>query len=104
MDQHITKVIFRKFKDDMGIIAYFPALLADMNPHDNCLSYMHIGQHGAASIDMSKTLKASESEYENLKKELESIGYNLKICYRFSGNDTDSRIAELKRIKTQGEN
>ena len=93
-DKDITKVIFRKFKDDNSVIAYFPEL-PGTNDFSTCLSYMHTGQHGSASIDMSGTLKASESEYENLKDELESIGYNLKVSYRFSGKDTDLRIKAI---------
>ena len=47
-DQHKTKVIFRKLKDG-DIIALFPELPGDMNPYHTCESYMHVGQHGAAS-------------------------------------------------------
>lgn len=94
MDTEQTKVIFRKFKDDKGVIAYFPEL-PGTNDFNTCLSYMHLGQHGSASIDFSNTLKAYPSEYESLKKELESLGYNLKIGYRMSGKDTDARIKAI---------
>ena len=43
-------------------------------------SYSSIGQHGACHIDyISECEVASPVEYESLKKELESLGYNLEI-------------------------
>ena len=78
-----TLTIFRKLKTDYPpyrseIIALFPE-----EPHNDilCSSYMHVGQHSGASyhgvIDI--TTKATPEEYGDLKTELESIGYNLKI-------------------------
>ena len=47
-------------------------------------SFQHIGQHGDADyymiIDASRPAKPSE--YQDLKEELESIGYNLRIVKR----------------------
>ena len=42
---------------------------------------MHIGQHSTAdySYIVNTTKLAKEPEYLELKKELESIGYNLKV-------------------------
>lgn len=71
----ITKVIFRKFNNG-EIIAIFPETLQN----GECDSYMHIGQHGACTSGIpSFTKLAKPSEYRDLKKELESIGYKLKI-------------------------
>jgi hypothetical protein len=74
-----TKVIFRRFKDDGSIIALFPDEIADMN--NNCMSYQHIGQHGAADYNycIKKTIAATPLEYEPLKRELKTIGYELDI-------------------------
>jgi len=73
-----TLTIFRKFKEG-EIIALFPEIKWD---HDGyfCTSYMHLGQHGSAEYAIiSITKPATPEEYSDLKTELESIGYNLKI-------------------------
>lgn len=78
-DQHITKVIFRKEKDGT-IIAIFPEEIS--NPTKGYLTYYaHIGQHGECDYHyiLSKTKLAKPEEYKDLFKELESMGYNLKI-------------------------
>lgn len=79
------KVIFRKTKDG-EIIAFFPEASANFG---NILSYMHIGQHGEASLEFyQETNKATETEYNALLMELKTIydDYNLivkqKINYR----------------------
>jgi len=74
-DKHKTLVTFKRF-DDGEIIAIFPTEKWDFS--GNVASYMHIGQHGGASIDLLKELSdANAHERIDLKKELESIGYNL---------------------------
>lgn len=84
-DKHITEVKFLIENDydaefDSEVFAYFPN---DWYNHDNLLrtSYAHIGQHSACHIDYAKECKeATPEQYKDLKAELESIGYNLKIC------------------------
>jgi hypothetical protein len=84
MDTEKTKVIFRKFKnkDIDEVIALFPELSYRRNYMTE--SYMHIGQHSEvdyhAVIDMTRP--ATPEEYQELQKELESIGYNLLIRQR----------------------
>jgi hypothetical protein len=75
-DTEITKVIFRKFSDG-EIIALFP----ELPEHDYLISsYMHVGQHSAASKGLVQTTKlATETEYYELYQELLSLGYMLKI-------------------------
>lgn len=69
------KIHFRKF-DDGDVIALFPKIEADNC--GNILSYMRVGQHGAASSELIKELKrATPLEYKTLKAELLRIGYNL---------------------------
>ena len=90
-----TKVIFRKWNKEQGgeVIAVFPELPGDFNPYRTCLSYEHVGQHGAITLNFSSwTLPASPAEYADLAKELESIGYNLDIRKRSSGKDLQARI------------
>jgi len=81
-DNFKTKVVFRKFKDG-EIIALFP--FETQNYKNDCLSYMHLGQHSEASyfycIQISKP--ATEKEYKDLFNELSEIGYNLQIIKRF---------------------
>jgi len=69
--------IFRKFKEG-DIIALFPEI---EHCFPMCSSYQHIGQHGGADYHglIQITTLATPPEYEPLKTELESIGYDLKI-------------------------
>lgn len=87
----MTKVIFRTFKDGQ-VIALFPEIPATDNGWE-CMSYMHIGQHGAASPFLTHyTRPASEMEYKPLLDELKRIGYDdLKVCKRFGKNDYKTR-------------
>ena len=72
-----TLTIFRKFKEG-DIIALFPEIY-QMN--GNIMSYMHVGQHSMADygVILDKTKPAKPEEYSDLKTELESIGYDLKV-------------------------
>lgn len=91
-DKETTTVIFRRFKggkDRHGnayagggqIIALFPYEIETRDGLVN--SYMHIGQHSAATLDLIQDTKLAEpSEYADLQKELEGIGYNLDIRKR----------------------
>ena len=66
-----VKVIFRK--KDGEVIAFFPEFHVQ---YGNIMSYMHIGQHGEASLDFYySTAKANAQEYELLFNELKAI-YN----------------------------
>jgi hypothetical protein len=94
-----TPVIFRKFKEG-DIIAMFPTFPGDMNPN-TCSSYQHLGQHGAATIDLIYGTKpATEQEYKDLLEELVSIGYDdLKIYQKNQYWMTQERIKELNRTR-----
>lgn len=81
-DMGKTKVVFRVWKglhDD--VIALFPEEEAE---HGFCNSYEHVGQHGSAdySLIISRTRPATPAQYEALRQELESIGYDLEIRAR----------------------
>lgn len=90
----VTEVIFRKFKDTGDIIAIFPYIINDYKY--NVGSYMHIGQHGACTIDYAQITKpCSESEYTPLLNELKSIGYDdLKIIKKYCGRKYRNAIKE----------
>lgn len=84
MDTEKTKVVFRKWKSNGDIIALFPNTLDLRN--GSVMSYEHIGQHGDASplLTQAHTVPARPMEYEALRRELESIGYNLEIKKRMT--------------------
>ena len=78
-DVQETKVVFRKFKNG-EVIALFP----ELKEHGgNILSYMHVGQHGAASTAIvNDTTPATAQEFGPLFIELERIGYRLAVRKR----------------------
>lgn len=103
MKQETIKVIFRKFVDSTTdqIIAIFPELAGDQDWEGTCLSYQHIGQHGAANTDLSEyTVPCREEEYEDLKKELENIGYSLKIVKQMPKWAADIRSKQVRGEKS----
>lgn len=90
-DAQPERVIFRKFLGSWTngeIIALFPDL-PDGRP-GMVLSYMHTGQHGAASMNLiggepRTTRPAKPEEYAALKAELEHLGpepYKLAVIQR----------------------
>ena len=76
-----TVAVFRTFKDHGDVIALFP-----FEAHNGTLimSYQRIGQHGAADyshvVDVPRP--STHDELEPLKRELERIGYDLRILKR----------------------
>lgn len=82
-----TIVVFRVFKADQTanrVLALFPA---EANyPDGSCESYQHIGQHSAADYShcIAITRPATPKEYAPLKRELERIGYTLKVQSRYT--------------------
>ena len=79
MKNNKTKVVFRKYPDG-EIIALFPGEKWN-DTSEMVTSYQHIGQHGGADYKwvIYKTVKANPSEYYDLAKELEGLGYILDI-------------------------
>ena len=68
--------IFRVFKSEgEEVIALFPEIPGS-NCAATCLSYMHVGQHGAADYDrvIQGSRPATPEESAPLRKELESLG------------------------------
>lgn len=84
MEKQKITVIFRAWKHKPHtIIALFPYEEADHQ--GRCLSYEHIGQHGAAdySYVIAATHPATPNSYARLKHELENlVGYELTIRQR----------------------
>ncbi len=95
IDEEKTKIIFRKDKEDGDIIAVFP----DDRQNDNMIGcYVHLGQHTTMSLDYysKETIPATPEEYADLKKELESIGYNIEVV-------TELDESKIKKIETVDE-
>lgn len=93
----MTKVIFRKFKNG-EVIALFPQEPATRDGWE-CMSYMHVGQHGSADpMIVHGTKPAKWAEFVELLRELQSIGYNdLKLCKKFTQEDYKVRKERAKQ-------
>lgn len=86
----MTKVVFRKLKDGQ-VIALFPQETASRDGYE-CMSYMHVGQHGSADpMIVHDTKPATPREYAPLVAELLSIGYRLDIRKKFGRKDYNVR-------------
>ena len=86
--ESITKVIFRTWKDTGEIIALFPEIPSSTVSHDLCESYMH-GQHGCVNpylmLDRKNTIPVTDEAKKNeLREELEKIGYRLQEMQHIS--------------------
>jgi hypothetical protein len=75
----VTKVKFVNV--DGEVLALFPNELYNVELYGKAqiMSYMHIGQHGAASASFMRNKSVSPEVYAALKRELESIGYELEV-------------------------
>jgi len=91
-------VIFRRYHAG-PVIALFPTEPADYLGK-YILSYQSIGQHGAAEYDhvMKISSAATPWEYMELKKELEHMGYKLKVKKRASKEMNRKRMNKAKRV------
>lgn len=84
-----TKVVFFIEKgngtENETPFAFFPEEHFTWDKTDGRFTaYAHVGQHTACHIDYAKSCRlAKPEEYADLKKELESIGYNLEIVKEF---------------------
>ena len=89
------KVIFRKVKNpctgEFEVVAFFPEASAN---YGNILSYMHIGQHGEASIEFYwSTSKVSPEEFKPLLDELKAIYDDVELVVRQKLNYKDLQKA-----------
>jgi len=95
-DTEETVVVFRKFRDKSGqIIALFPEVPSD-NDGIYCQSYMHVGQHSGADYYglVYTTRRAKPEEYADLYRELERIGYKLRVLQKASYKSHQKRRDE----------
>jgi len=71
------QIIFKKFKGET-IALFYGTGNETSNPDKYIMSYMHMGQHGEAHKTLKHCRNASRQEYQELRKELLSIGYDRK--------------------------
>lgn len=82
-DTEFTPVVFRRDRSkNPEITVVFPCEPADCaGKFMTC--YAHVGQHGSCgSVWYYSTRRAAGEQYADLFKELESIGYRLKVYSR----------------------
>lgn len=78
-DTSLTHVIFRKWrKKPRTCIAWLFGIPARLG---RVMAYEHVGQHGEGTYPLD-TVPATPEEYADLKAELESIGYRLRVTKR----------------------
>jgi len=79
-DTHTTEVQFRLFRGE--VTAVFPYIVESPN---NVMCYVHLGQHSACCWQFNTVSKpATPEQYADLYKELEQIGYKIKVIKRRS--------------------
>lgn len=81
-DTYTTDIVFRviKTKEFKGtVFALFPHEVC--NNRGEVTTYQHVGQHSSADYNhcIKNSRLATESEYNDLKKEMESLGYNINV-------------------------
>ena len=82
MEKIKVDVQFRKFKGDYNgqVTAVFPYVTETVT---DVACYAHMGQHSSCAWDYTTmSTPATKAEYAPLKKELESIGYEVNIIKR----------------------
>jgi len=81
-DNEKTKILFlvnEKDPENPDVFAYFPEENFD-SKGEYKTAYSHIGQHSAVHPNYAEESRpATPEEYQDLKTELESIGYNLNV-------------------------
>ncbi len=100
-DTEKTRVKFLVNLRDNILMAFFPDELYNKELYGDTMltCYEHIGQHSSCDIAYANECRlATKKEYKALKKELESIGYNLEVIT----DHTEPKI-NCHRPPTQGE-
>ena len=83
----VTPVIYRRFTDTGTPIALFPTLPG--SGPGTCESYMRLGQHGAASVELTsgpdtRAASMADAEIADLHAHLGRLGYRLRVVSRRS--------------------
>lgn len=100
-DSDTTIVVFRVLKGE--VIACFPTEPGTNNPN-TMSAYVYAGQHITVDANIGRHARlANHSEFNYLKKELESIGYKLNIKYRSCPayrREREKKISLKYKLKT----
>ena len=99
-DTSVSEILFRKAKDG-EIVAIMPyEIVMTGGPSLGYMwSYEHCGQHSQCHPSFVKETKpATPAEYSDLKKELEDIGYNVKVIKRINQKKYLKKVAELRKM------
>ncbi len=100
MSDEITPVVFRRWRDTKTVFALFPTLPSDYEGR-YCDSYEHVGQHGGADYFgcVHASRPASLDEAADLKRELERIGYRLRVFKRASWKHHEARRETARSLR-----
>jgi len=97
MQNEILPIIFRKFSDNQ-VIAFFPTEVDSFSQFE-CVSYMHVGQHSTASVELiTKLKKCTVEEYTPLLNELTGI-YTNHGNVKVYGDPIDLQIVDRSQKK-----
>lgn len=101
-DTYTTDVMFRydTTKDFNGTI--FAILPHNVDTFKGDITtYQHIGQHsnGDHYVCLQQSRPATETEYADLKSEMESIGYNIKVVKKRNYDKYLKSYYEVRGIK-----
>lgn len=102
-DEHITPVLFRISRKPVvrgdEVTAVFPTIPGDVQGRF-MTCYSHVGQHASCDFGWYHTTRpARPAEYADLKRELESIGYNLRVFQRINKWHRAAFKAELRSLR-----
>jgi hypothetical protein len=80
-DTHITEVMFRYDNYNGFYDRVFAVMPYEVERNGNVTTYQHVGQHstGDYNVCLQQSRPATEAEFADLKKEMENLGYNLKV-------------------------
>jgi hypothetical protein len=94
-----TAVCFRR-EDNGDILALMPEIPHTLSPN-TMACYASIGHHSWACMDYVRdsTKPATEAEYRPLLRELENIGYTVRVIRRIGPKYLKIREAELRRVE-----
>lgn len=95
----VTDVMFRVSKSEPDdVYALFPGIAATAGKPWECLSYQHVGQHSAAALTdcVYRSRPATEEESAPLMRELERIGYRLRVVQRQTNKHSRARVEQLQ--------
>ncbi len=95
-----TKTVFRTWRRKGGeTIALFPEIPYDIHGH-HCESYMHTGQHGGAYPGaITGTRPATPDEIAPLRRELESLGYEIEPRAKVTRAMDETRRAAAREAR-----